>query len=80
MKFLNLAMAVAIAAPLYAGACETKKACKTECPKANTEEEAHACVAKVVEAKKDDKKFLKSTCYAAFQHHEQHEKDEAHNH
>lgn len=56
------------------------EACKAECPKATTEEEAHTCMEGVVKKKKADRKFRKTDCYAAVQDHEKKEKDDGHKH
>lgn len=57
-----------------------QETCKAECPKAQTEHEAHECMKKVAETKKDDKKFRKSDCFAALKDHEKHEKEHGHKH
>lgn len=54
--------------------------CKTECPQAKNEEEAHTCMKEVVKKKKADKKFRKSDCYEAVREHEKHEKEAGHKH
>ena len=54
--------------------------CKSECPGAKTEEEAHTCMKEVVKKKKSDKKFRKSDCFEAVRAHEKHEKEAGHKH
>ncbi len=54
-------------------------ACKTECPNAKTEHEAHNCTKKL--AKKKDAKFADSACFKAHVEHEKHEaKEDKHKH
>lgn len=71
---------VGVIAPNTASAEEKslKDACKTECPKAKSDHEAHACMKNVVKKKKNDKTFLATDCYAALKEHEEHEKKEGH--
>lgn len=54
-----------------------KDACKTECPKAKTEDEAHTCMDGVAKKKAGDKKFIESKCFHAYQEHEKEEKESA---
>jgi hypothetical protein len=56
------------------------KTCKSECPNAKSEHQAHECMKKIASEKKDDKKFKTSKCFAALQEHEAHEKDGEHKH
>lgn len=58
------------------------KVCKVECPNAKDEEEAMKCLKDVVAKKKDDKKFRKSDCHAAFKEHSSHDhgKEDGHQH
>ncbi len=83
MKYLNLVLALGLMAPAFAIASEDHgmlEVCKTECPTAQSEDEAHKCMEGVVKKKKNDKKFRKSDCFAAFKEHEKHEKEDGHKH
>lgn len=57
-----------------------REVCKSECPSAKDEHEAHKCMDDVAKKKKADKKFRKSDCFAAYREHEKHEKEEGHKH
>lgn len=57
-----------------------RETCKSECPSAKTEDEAHVCMTGVVAKKKGDKKFRKSDCYEAFKEHEKHDSEKGHKH
>lgn len=65
---------------LAEGDHQMKDLCKAECPNAKTEDETHKCMDEVVKKKKDDKKFRKSDCFAAYREHEKHEKEDGHKH
>jgi hypothetical protein len=86
MRIVNILSIFAVtifAMPFVAfaeGDHDLKEACKVECPSATTEHEAHKCMKDVVKAKKADKKFRKSDCYAALREHEKHEEQEGHKH
>ncbi len=56
------------------------ESCKTECPDAKTEDEAHRCMKGVAKKKKGDKAFGKSECLHAMKEHEKHEKAHGHKH
>lgn len=82
MKNLNFALVLVLTAPTFAFASEDHgmlDVCKAECPKAQSENEAHLCMEDIVK-KKNDKKFRKSDCFAAFKEHEKHEKEDGHEH
>ncbi len=81
MKALSTAIALGILASFSASASDDHgllEACKTECPSAKTEDEAHKCMEAVVKNKKSDKKFRKSDCFEAFREAEKHDKDHKH--
>lgn len=83
MKNLSLALALSLVSPNFVFASEDHgmlEVCKSECPSSKTEDEAHKCMEGVVKKKKNDKKFRKSDCYAAFREHEKHEKEDNHQH
>lgn len=83
MKHLSLILAFGLLAPILSHASEDHgmlAVCKAECPSATTEHEAHKCMKGVVKAKKGDKKFRKSDCFAALKEHEKHEKEDGHKH
>lgn len=83
MKALNFILALGLTAPVFAVASEDHgmlEVCKAECPKAQSEDEAHKCMEGVAKKKKNDKKFRKSDCFAAYKEHEKHEKEDGHQH
>ncbi len=83
MKYLNLILAVTLTMPDFTLASEDHgmlEVCKSECPTAKSEGEAHKCMEDVAKKKKNDKKFRKSDCFAAFRAHEKHEKEDGHKH
>lgn len=83
MRYLSFVLALGLIASPYAEASEDHgmlEACKAECPKAQSEDDAHKCMEGVVKKKKNDKKFRKSDCFAAFKEHEKHEKEHGHKH
>ena len=83
MKALHLILTLTLMAPAFALASEDHgmlDVCKAECPTAQSEDDAHKCMEGVVKKKKNDKKFRKSDCYAAFKEHEKHEKEDGHKH
>lgn len=83
IRFLKVALTVLALTPFYAFSSEDhnlREACKSECPSAKTEDEAHKCMSDVMKKKKDDRKFKKSDCAAAYREHEKHEKEENHSH
>lgn len=83
MKNLSLILVLSLVAPAFALASEDHgmlEVCKAECPKAQSEDEAHKCMEDVAKKKKSDKKFRKSDCFAAYKEHEKHEKEDGHKH
>lgn len=83
MKHLVFTLTLGFMGPTYALASEGHgmlEVCKTECPTAKSEDEVHKCMEGVVKKKKDDRKFRKSDCFAAFKEHEKHEKEDGHKH
>ncbi len=55
-------------------------ACKTECPAAKTEHEAHSCLKALAKKKKDGKIGASENCLAALKEHEAHEASEKDSH
>lgn len=83
MRYRNFILALALTAPAVAFASEDHgllEVCKSECPSAQSESDAHKCMEGVVKKKKSDRKFRKTDCYAAFKEHEEHEKEDGHKH
>jgi hypothetical protein len=54
--------------------------CRTECPDAKSEDEAHKCMKDVSKKKKGDPAFKKSECFHAMKEHEHNEKGHGHKH
>lgn len=54
--------------------------CKAECPQAKDEAEATKCMDGLAVKKKDDRKFRKTDCFAAYKDHKAHSKEDSHGH
>lgn len=83
MKFAVIALlalsSLSTAVLAEEGHSDLAQVCKAECPSAKSEDEAKKCVEDLLKSKKQDRKFRKSDCHAAYKEHSQHEGKE-HNH
>ena len=79
MKSVMIASAVVLGSQFaMAEGKELVDACKTECPAAKTEHDAHQCLDKLAKTKKNDAKWKATACFKAYQAHEEAEKKEGH--